>query len=69
MAEIGKVAETELVLDLSDKDAGEKKHSGRYVSIEGQNDPLLANAYLSRTFVGPKGQTAKRVKIVATILE
>lgn len=69
MAEIGKVMETELFLDVNDKDQGEKGQSGKYVTAKGMADPLMSNAYLMRAFVGPKGQTAKRVKVVATILE
>jgi hypothetical protein len=61
--------ETIFVLDMNDKDSGEKKWSGRYVAEEGQEQPAASNIYLNRTFVGQKGSTAKRVKATFEIID
>jgi hypothetical protein len=62
-----KKAEVIFELDLNDKDLGEKKHSGRYVAVG--DDPPAMNIYLSRSFVGPRGSTAKKVKATFEIIE
>jgi hypothetical protein len=66
---MSKKAEVILVLDKNDKDQGEKKGSGRYVAASGQDEPALLNAYINRSFVGPQGQTMKKVKVTLEEVE